>query len=209
MEESSLVVLPGPLSAGRVDEELVVDGVADASLQRAHRFFVAVALGAFAEVVVTSGGVVADLGDGGEMDRMVELAVAAVVEPVARSRPRRRVQRRGRVVAGVMGFGREPADVAGMTDEMRGNDRADTMDLGDRRVRGAHRGDDAGAQCRELAVRVADFAEELVGALAACDPDRVVGSDPAQLPGRPISRESAGSPPAVIVANNGCSRQID
>jgi hypothetical protein len=104
MEESSLVVLPGPLSAGRVDEELAVDGVADASLQRAQRFFVAVALGAFAEVVVTSGGVVADLGDSGEMDRMVELAVAAVIEPVARSRPRRRVQRRGRVCSGRNGL---------------------------------------------------------------------------------------------------------
>ena len=58
----------------------MVDGVADAALQGAHRFFLGLAFGLFAEVVHASGGVVADLGDGGDVSRVVQLSVAAGVE---------------------------------------------------------------------------------------------------------------------------------
>ncbi len=69
-------------SAVVVSEELSVDGVADASFEGPHRFFAAVALGLLASVVGASRGVVADLGDGDHVDGVVELAVAAWVEPV-------------------------------------------------------------------------------------------------------------------------------
>ena len=55
-ESRSLVALPGLVSAVGVFEELAVDGVADATLQRTQRFFSTVAFGLFAEVEVTAGG---------------------------------------------------------------------------------------------------------------------------------------------------------
>ena len=74
---------PGPAdSAAAVEDEFSVDSVADASFEGPHRFFAAVALGLLPQVVGPSGGVVADLGDGDHVDGVVELAVAAWVEPV-------------------------------------------------------------------------------------------------------------------------------
>src|SRR6266508_4314100 len=69
-------------SVAGVGDESLVNGVADVSLQRAHRFFAGLGLGLFAEVVDAPGCVVADLGDGGHVDRMVQLAVPARVQPV-------------------------------------------------------------------------------------------------------------------------------
>ena len=76
-ESRSLVALPGLFSVGRVGEELAVDRVADPSFQRAEGFFATFAFGLFAEVVGTSWCVVADLGDGGDVQRVVELPVPA------------------------------------------------------------------------------------------------------------------------------------
>jgi hypothetical protein len=87
IEESSLVVLPGPLSAAaEVDVGLARDGVADAALEGAQRLFLRLSFGDLALVVGPAGGVVADLGDGGQVKGVVELAVAARVEPAPRSR---------------------------------------------------------------------------------------------------------------------------
>ncbi len=58
------------------------DGVADAPLQCTHRFFAGLPFGLFAEVVDASGSVVADLGDGGHVQCVVQLAVTARVQPV-------------------------------------------------------------------------------------------------------------------------------
>ena len=66
-------------SALLVGAELRVDGVADTSFQTAHRFFAALAIGLFAEVVRAAGRVVADLAERGDVDRVVELAVPARV----------------------------------------------------------------------------------------------------------------------------------
>src|SRR3954447_11643575 len=71
------------LSAAGVGDESLVDGVADVSLEGAHRFFAGLAFVLFAEGVDASRGVVADLGDGGHVDRMVQLAVTARVEAVS------------------------------------------------------------------------------------------------------------------------------
>ena len=82
MLESPLDVLPGPLLAGGVDNELAVHGVADLSFRRSDRFFRALALVQFALVVGPTGGVVADLGDGGDVQGVDELSVATLVEAV-------------------------------------------------------------------------------------------------------------------------------
>jgi hypothetical protein len=60
-----------------VGDEGPVDGVGDLSFQRPDGFFGALALGAFAVVVVASRAGVAELGDRGDVDREVQLPVAA------------------------------------------------------------------------------------------------------------------------------------
>src|SRR5918996_2946732 len=78
IEESSLVVLPGPLSAAaEVDLELAPDGVADATLQGAQRLFLRLPFGDLALVVDPARCVVADLGDGGQVKGVVPPGVAA------------------------------------------------------------------------------------------------------------------------------------
>jgi hypothetical protein len=71
----------------QVDLELAPDGIADAALESAQRFLLRLPLGDLALVVGPAGGVVADLGDGGQVKRVVELAVAAWVEPVTTAGP--------------------------------------------------------------------------------------------------------------------------
>ena len=66
-----------------VGEELAVDGVADAALEGAEGFFAGLAFGELAPEVDASVGVVGDLGDRGDVEGVVELAVPAGVEPVA------------------------------------------------------------------------------------------------------------------------------
>lgn len=82
--ESPLVVVPGPPStlAVGVDLELSPDCVGDATLERAEGFFAGLAFGLAAEVVRASGGVVSDLGDRDDVDRVVQRTVAARVQAV-------------------------------------------------------------------------------------------------------------------------------
>ena len=75
-------------SVACVGEQLAVDGVADASLQGAHRFFAGLALCDLAQEVDASGRVVRDLGDRGDVQRVVEPAVSSRVEPVTHARAR-------------------------------------------------------------------------------------------------------------------------
>ena len=84
--ESFLCVLPGPLErqlllAG-VGDEVAVDDVGEPSLERADCFFGGLAFGDFAVVVGATEGVVAELCDRDDVDRPVQLPVAALVEPV-------------------------------------------------------------------------------------------------------------------------------
>ncbi len=89
--ESFLVVLSGPPSSARRDAagvsgEVAVDAVRDPTFQGSHRFFRCLAFGDLAVVVGAAFGVVAELGDGGDVDGVVEFAVASRVEPVLRVR---------------------------------------------------------------------------------------------------------------------------
>jgi hypothetical protein len=65
-----------------VVDELTVDRVGDPPLQTAHRFLVLLAGCSLASVVVATLGVEADLGERGDVDHVVESAVAGSGEPV-------------------------------------------------------------------------------------------------------------------------------
>ena len=118
-----------------VGDELSVDGVGDLSFERAECFFAAVAFGDLASVVDASGGVVAGLGDRGDVQCVVQLAVPVGVQSVPVVGCRRCRDRCGGVVAGVVTGGREAADVAGVAEDVGGHDRADTVHVGDRGAR--------------------------------------------------------------------------
>ena len=55
--------------------ELAPDGIADATLQGAQRLLLRLPLGDLALVVGLARGVVADLGDGGQVEGMVQFAL--------------------------------------------------------------------------------------------------------------------------------------
>jgi hypothetical protein len=61
----------------------LVDDADEESFEAADGFASALSFGSFAFEVVAGGGVVAGLGDRDPVERGVELAVAAAVEPVA------------------------------------------------------------------------------------------------------------------------------
>ena len=94
--------LPGPRLSVVRRRRLAVDGVADLAFQGAERFFAGLAFGEFASVVGTPVGVVRDLGDGCDVERAVELPVAARVEPVTVLERAGRLNRSRAVVAGVV-----------------------------------------------------------------------------------------------------------
>src|SRR5215218_4346859 len=75
---------PGPalLCQGCLGLECVEDDADEQSFEAADRFAAAFAFGAFASEVGAGAGVGARLGDRDSVERCVELAVAAAVEPV-------------------------------------------------------------------------------------------------------------------------------
>src|SRR5947209_18402708 len=81
-----------------VGAELSVDGVTDASFEAAHRFLARLPGSLFGEVLGAGGSVVRDLGQRGDVDRMVQLAVAVWVQPVTDLRAGGCFDRCGRVV---------------------------------------------------------------------------------------------------------------
>src|SRR5918994_6252838 len=89
-------------AGGDVDLEMAPDRVADAPFQGPERFLLRLALDEFAFVVDASGGVVGDLSDRDEMQRMVQFAVPARVQPMPLAGAAGRFDRCGAVV------GREP-----------------------------------------------------------------------------------------------------
>jgi hypothetical protein len=131
IDESFLGCPPGrrSLAVGEVDLELAPDGVADPALQRPERFFLGLPLRDLALVVDAAGCVVTDLGDRDEMHRMVQLAVAARVEPVPCAGSTRCLNRRGAVVGRESCRCCEACGVADVGEDQRGDDRADTVDF--------------------------------------------------------------------------------
>jgi hypothetical protein len=64
-------------------DQLSVHDVGQAAFQAAHGFVVIFAFGSFPQVVGPAGGIVADLGDGHDVEAEIELAIASAGKPVA------------------------------------------------------------------------------------------------------------------------------
>ena len=115
------------LAAAEVDLELAPDGVADPTLESAQHLLFRLPLGDLALVVGAAGCVVADLGDRGQVERVVQLAVAARVEPVAFAGTAGGFDGGGAVVGGEPLWGQEPGGVTDVAQDEPCDDRADTM----------------------------------------------------------------------------------
>jgi hypothetical protein len=85
----------------------------------------------FASVADASVGVVRDLGDGGDVQCTVELAVSSGVEPMPVLERAGGGDGGGGVGAGVVAGVGEPADVTGVAEDDRGAERADAVVVGD------------------------------------------------------------------------------
>jgi len=140
--------------------------------------------------------------------RVIELTVPVRVEAVANAGTRRGFDRRGRVVTGVVTSARKPVDVTRVADQIRGNDRTDTMHAGDRRARPADRALDAPAELDQCLVVATDLVEELDRDPLSFDPDRVVGAELAEHQSGRFAERFLTSPPSIISASTACNRQI-
>ena len=102
-----------------------------------------------------------DLGDRDQVQRMVELPIAARVQPVALLQTGGGFDRGGAVVGREAVTSRKPARVADLAEDDRGDDRADTVDIEQRSVR---RCDGLRYTCldrRDVAVETPDIAEQI------------------------------------------------
>jgi hypothetical protein len=92
-----------PYSCCRIAQELVVDGVGEASFEAAQCFSVALAGGSFSSVVRSSGCVAGDLGDRHGVQTVVELAVSGAGQAVVSDIPGGGLDRGGAGVGGERG----------------------------------------------------------------------------------------------------------
>lgn len=87
----------------------------------------------------------------GDVDGVVEFAVPALVEPVTGPPTRAHLDRRGAVACRELGSCFEPSDVADITNDLSGADRAYTVNINQAGARGRHGGGDpllGSCQCR-------------------------------------------------------------
>ena len=103
------------LGAGGVDTQLAVERVGEPPLESADGFLLGLPLLELAEVVRPPRGVVADLADGDDVQRVVQLTVPTGVETVALLRSRRRLNGCRSVVGGELVTGGEATDGPGAT----------------------------------------------------------------------------------------------
>jgi hypothetical protein len=181
-------------AAAEVDLELAPEGVADATLQGAQRLLLRLPLGDLALVVVgPARRGVADLGDCGQVEGVVVLAVAARVEPVARAGSAGGVDGGGAVVAGEPRWRGEPGRVADVAQDEPRDDRADTVQLEQRRGR---RGDgvaDAALGGGDVAVETTEVGQQVEGESLAFDPSSALGADAVEQLRGPVSPRDGGA----------------
>ncbi len=89
-----------------VADQLSVHDVGPAAFQAAHGFVVIFAFGSFPQVVAPAGGIVADLGDGHDVQAEIELAIASAGKPVAHYLAVVSTFRTACVLAGQLGLAR-------------------------------------------------------------------------------------------------------
>jgi hypothetical protein len=166
-----------------VGAEPGVDGVADPAFETAEGFLGGLALGDLLVVVGAAVAVrVADLGDGGHVDGVVEPAVAAQGEPVNDPVAGGHLDRGGAVVGGEPVPGGEPGGVVDVADDQGGDDRADAEDLGQTGATGLDRLSEPQPGLAELGVEVAQVGQELGGDLVTGQPGAVSRLGPGQQP---------------------------
>jgi hypothetical protein len=98
--------------------------------------------------------------------------------------------RRGAVVGGESGLGREPGWVTDVSEDQTGDDWSDAVHVEQRGVRRVDGVGDAGLDRDEIAVQATDIGEHLERDPILFDPDRLNGADRAQQLRRTISRQS-------------------
>src|SRR5215203_501907 len=113
-----------------LEREQVVEAACEVALEAAERSLFGFAFGFLARQVSLGGRVVAGAGDGDDVQRVVELAVAAAVKPVAVALPRGARNRCGAGLAGEARVASESLRAGGPADQERCGQRA-AADLGE------------------------------------------------------------------------------
>jgi hypothetical protein len=110
---------------------------------------------------------VADLGDRGHVDDVIQSPVPAPGQPVDLPVPRRHLDRRGAVVSGEAVPAGEAGRVRDVADHGGGDDRADAEDLGERGARSPDHQRQLLPGVTHLRIEAAQVIEEFGGELAA------------------------------------------
>ena len=124
---------------GMVVAEVAVDDFGELALEAAQGFGGGLVLGLFALVVGAAGSGVHGLDAGGQVQGVVEGSVAGAGESVAALVAAGDLDRGGAGVAGVVVGVGEAGDVAGVAEDLGGQDVADAEDLGERQIRACGR----------------------------------------------------------------------
>ena len=109
----------------------MIDDVGQTSFQTTDRFFAALGLRSFPQVVGPALGVLADLYQGHDVQAVVELAIAGPGETVAHDVAGGHLDRCGAGVAGESGRGAESGDGADPAQDFGRGQRADAVQLGE------------------------------------------------------------------------------
>ena len=182
-------------SAAGIGLQAGVDGVADLPLQRPHGLFRGLALSQFLLVIRAALAVaVADLGDRGHVDGVVQPPVPAPGQPVNLTAAGGHLDGRGAVIGGEAVPAGEPGHVLDVADHGRGNDRADPGQRGQAGASGQHRGGERLPGRAQLRVNAAQVLKERGGELAAGRIHRPRGHDRAQQPGGGRRGDRLGDP---------------
>jgi hypothetical protein len=117
------------LVAFRVGDELAEDGVGDSTFDDAQRFLLRLAFADLAVVEPPSRSVVADPGDGDDVDGVVQATVAVRVDRWPRVAGGTSVGRGGAGVGSEVVAVSEAGDVTDLTEDEGGSDRADAVEV--------------------------------------------------------------------------------
>ena len=186
---SSRGVLAGAVGVG---EEGAVDGFGELSFEESEGFVAAVAGVASALVVVASGAGADGLGVRGEVDGVVELAVAVAGQSVAHDFAAAGFDGCGARVAGEAVGAGEAADVADVAEDLGGEHVADPRQVAKAGAAGGDRGGAASTVLCDGAVEAPHVDEEVSGHLLALGLDAVCGTDLSEQGGGFLGVELGG-----------------
>ena len=163
------------------------DVVGEAPFEAAHGLVVRLALADLEVVVGAAGaGAHADLGERGDVQGQVELAISAAGQPVPGAVGAGHLDRGDAGVAGERRGGGEPAGPAGAAEQSGGHDRADPVDVGQP---AAVLGDDLGHLGRQLGqpgVEIPDLGDQVAPDLLTDRFGRPDWPHRGQRPGGPV-----------------------